>query len=63
MFKQVRGEMELSVTISLERKRLQKAKILAARQSTSISSLLAEQIEVLVGEEEEYERAEGPGAA
>jgi hypothetical protein len=47
-----------NVTISLERKTIQKAKILAARRSTSISGLLAHQIEVLVGEEEAYERAE-----
>jgi hypothetical protein len=47
-----------NVTISLERKTIQKAKILAARRSTSISGLLAHQIEILVGEEEAYERAE-----
>ena len=47
-----------NVTISLDRKTIQKAKIFAARRSTSISGLLAHQIEVLVGEEEAYERAE-----
>jgi hypothetical protein len=47
-----------NVTISLDRKTIQKAKILAARRSTSISGLLAQQIEILVGEEEAYERAE-----
>jgi hypothetical protein len=47
-----------NVTISLDRKTIQKAKILAARRSTSISGLLAHQIEILVGEEEAYERAE-----
>lgn len=47
-----------NVTISLKRTTLQKAKVLAARRSTSISGLLAEQIEILVGEEEAYERAE-----
>lgn len=47
-----------NVTISLDRKTIQKAKILAARRSTSISGLLARQIEILVGEEEAYERAE-----
>ena len=35
-----------------------KAKILAARRETSISGLLAKEIEFLVGEEEAYERAE-----
>jgi hypothetical protein len=34
------------------------AKILAAKRSTSISGLLARQIELLIGEEEAYERAE-----
>jgi hypothetical protein len=47
-----------NVTISFDRKTIQKAKILATRRSTSISGLLAHQIEVLVGEEEAYERAE-----
>jgi hypothetical protein len=47
-----------NITISLDRKIIQKAKIFAARRSTSISGLLAQQIEILVGEEEAYERAE-----
>jgi O-phosphoseryl-tRNA(Cys) synthetase len=47
-----------NVTISLDRKTIQKAKICAARRSTSISGLLAQQIEILVGEEEAYEQAE-----
>lgn len=47
-----------NVTVSLDRQIIQKAKVVAARRSTSISGLLARQIEVLVGEEEAYERAE-----
>jgi hypothetical protein len=50
--------MKRNVTISLERQTLRKAKLLAAKHGTSISGLLVEQIEVLVGEEEAYERAE-----
>ena len=50
--------MKQNVTISLDRQTIQKAKILAARRSISISGLLARQIEILVGEEEAYERAE-----
>jgi len=46
-----------NVTISLTRETLRKARILAARRETSISGLLASQIETLVGEEEAYERA------
>lgn len=52
-----------NVTISLTRQTLHKAKILAARRDTSISGLLAEQIEILVGEEEAYERAEREATA
>ena len=47
-----------NVTVSLSRQTLRKAKILAARRGSSISGLLALQIELLVGEEEAYERAE-----
>ncbi len=47
-----------NVTISLSREVLKKAKILAARQETSISGLLAREIEFLVGDEEAYEHAE-----
>ena len=47
-----------NVTVSLDRQTIRKAKIVAARRSTSISGLLARQIEILVGEEEAYERAE-----
>jgi hypothetical protein len=37
---------------------LRKAKILAARRETSISGLLAQEIEALVNKEDAYERAE-----
>ena len=53
-----RNDAKQNVTISLSRHVLKKAKILAARRETSISGLLARQIESLVGEEEAYERAE-----
>jgi hypothetical protein len=52
-----------NLTISLARETVRKAKILAARRETSISGLLAKQIEILVGEEEAYERAERQAAA
>jgi hypothetical protein len=52
-----------NVTISLTRQTLRKVKILAARRETSISGLLASQIETLVGEEEAYERAERQATA
>jgi len=47
-----------NLTISLDRQTIRKAKIVAAKRSTSISGLLARQIEILVGEEKAYERAE-----
>jgi len=53
-----RNSDKQNVTISLSRQVLKKARILAARRETSISGLLAREIEFLVGEEEAYERAE-----
>lgn len=47
-----------NLTISLDPQLIRKAKVIAARNSTSISGLLARQVEILVGEEEAYERAE-----
>jgi len=52
-----------NLTVSLSRQMLRKAKVLAARRGSSISGLLAEQIEILVGEEEAYERAERQATA
>jgi hypothetical protein len=46
-----------NVTVSLTPQTVQKAKILAAKRSTSISGLLAAQIEALVDADEAYERA------
>jgi hypothetical protein len=51
-----------NVTVSLPQQTVRKAKILAARRGSSISSLLAQQIEILVGEEEAYECAERQAA-
>jgi hypothetical protein len=50
--------MKQNLTISLDHQTIRKAKIVAARRDTSISGLLAQQLEILVGEEEAYERAE-----
>jgi hypothetical protein len=46
-----------NVTVSLNPETIRKARILAAKRSTSISGLLAEQIETLTGEHDTYERA------
>jgi hypothetical protein len=58
-----RNNGKQNVTISLDRQVLRKAKILAARRATSISGLVAQEIESLVGEDEAYERAERQAAA
>jgi len=47
-----------NITIRLNRRTLRKAKVLAAKRNTSISGLLAEQIEALVGEDDAYEQAQ-----
>jgi predicted transcriptional regulator len=47
-----------NVTISISPETVRKARILAARRSTSISGLLAQEIERLVGAEEAWERSE-----
>ena len=46
-----------NVTVCLSNQTIKKAKVLAAQRSTSISGLLAEQIEILVGTEEAYQSA------
>ena len=53
-----RDSYKQKVKISLSQRILRKAKVLAACRNTSISGLLAELIENLVGEEEAYKRAE-----
>jgi len=51
------SEKKQNVTVSLDRETLHKARVLAARRATSISGLLAQQLETLVGKDEAYERA------
>ena len=46
-----------NLTVSLSSETVQKAKVLAAKRSTSISGLLAAQIEALVNADEAYESA------
>jgi hypothetical protein len=53
-----RDGQKQNITVSLTREVLKKAKILAAKRETSISGLLAREIETLVGNEEAYEHAE-----
>ncbi len=46
-----------NITISLDAQIIRKARILAVKRETSVSGLVAEQIEALVGEDEAYEKA------
>ncbi len=46
-----------NITLSIPKETLLKAKILAIRRGTSISGLLAAELERLVNEDETYERA------
>lgn len=46
-----------NLTITLSPETIRKAKIVAAQRNTSVTGLLAELLEKLVGEEERYETA------
>jgi HSP90 family molecular chaperone len=50
-------EEKQNITLRLSRQTIQKARVLAAKRSTSISGLLTSQIEELAKSEDEYERA------
>lgn len=54
MTQQIRKQ---NITLSLSIETLRKAKVLAAQRSTSISGLLAVQVNALVAAEDEYESA------
>lgn len=51
------GVRKQKLTISLSSDLIHQAKILAAKRSTSISGLLAEQMEALIKEDDGYEMA------
>ncbi len=46
-----------NITLRLSRQVIQKARVLAARRSTSITGLLTSQLEQLTEADDEYERA------
>ena len=50
--------MKQNITLSLEKKLIQKAKILAAQRQTSISRLLSQELECIIQKSEHYERAQ-----
>jgi len=51
------GEQKQNLTIRLSKRTIQKARVLAAKRSTSISGLVTSQIEELAKSEDDYERA------
>jgi hypothetical protein len=49
--------MKRNLTVQLDEETVAKARVLAARRSTSVSKLVAEEIDKLVGEDDVYQRA------
>lgn len=49
--------MKRNLTVQLDEVTVKKARVLAARRSTSVRTLVAQEIERLVGEDEAYQRA------
>ena len=49
--------MKQNITLSVDKELIIKAKILAARRQTSVSRMLSLEIERLVAESEQYEKA------
>jgi hypothetical protein len=50
-------EDKQNITLRLSKQTIQKARVLAAKRSTSISGLLTSQIEELAKSEDDYDRA------
>lgn len=49
--------MKRNLTVQLDEETIAKARVLAARRSTSVSKLVAHEIDRLVGEDDRYQRA------
>lgn len=49
--------MKRNLTVQLDDEIVGKARVLAARRSTSVSKLVAQEIQKMVGEDESYQRA------
>lgn len=49
--------MKQNLTVALDKETIRKAKVVAAKRSTSVSRLLADEIERLVAEHDRYEEA------
>ena len=55
--------MKRNLTVQLDEDTVAKAKVLAARRSTSVSKLVAHEIHRLVGEDDAYQRAKSTALA
>jgi predicted transcriptional regulator len=55
--------MKTNITLKLDSDLLREAKVLAAETGTSVSALLAERLEQIVGERKAYDRARRRGLA
>ena len=49
--------MKINITLKLDRELLRRAKVIAAEMETSVSALVAEQLEKIVRERDGYEQA------
>lgn len=49
--------MKQNITLSVDKEVLRKARVLAAERSTSVSGLLAAELERIIGERDRYETA------
>ena len=55
--------MKRNITVQLDEATVQKARVAAAKRGSSISRLLAEQIEVLARQDDDYDRVLGDALA
>ncbi len=49
--------MKQNITLALDKEIVRKAKVLAAERSTSVSRMLSDEIERIVGDRDRYEKA------
>ena len=47
--------MKQNITLSIEKELLKKAKLMATKKETSVTKLLADQLNKIISEEDEYE--------
>ncbi len=55
--------MKQNITLSIDKEVLRKARVLAAERSTSVSGLLAAELERIIGERDRYEKAKAAAIA